>query len=148
MTDQMSTDALELYCRNRAKSIGELTEYDRLLLMDVSERLCSLQSENAELQANVTRMEAEHAADLLERGSKPNDPLTLEELRGMDREPVFIKNIRGKQNGEWKIIRFVTDNSLEFTDGTARYIPNSSTFVPCYGKTWLAYRRKPEGGGE
>lgn len=50
MTDQMSTDALELYCRNRAKSIGELTEYDRLLFMDVSERLCALHSENVELQ--------------------------------------------------------------------------------------------------
>ena len=56
MTDQMSTDALELYCRNRAKSIGELTEYDRLLLMDVSERLCALQSEKAEKDKEIERL--------------------------------------------------------------------------------------------
>ena len=62
MTDQMSTDALELYCRNRAKSLGELTEYDRLLLMDVSERLCALQSENAEKDKRISRVEAERDA--------------------------------------------------------------------------------------
>lgn len=59
MTDQMSTDALELYCRNRAKSIGELTEYDRILLMDVSVRLCALQAENAEKDKEIERLKAE-----------------------------------------------------------------------------------------
>lgn len=57
MTEPMSTDALELYCRNRAGSTGELTEYDRLLLMDVSDRLCALQAENAEKDKEIKRLQ-------------------------------------------------------------------------------------------
>lgn len=141
MTDQMSTDALELYCRNRAKSLGELTEYDRLLLMDVSDRLCSLQSENAELQANVPRMEAEHAADLLARGPKANDPLTLEELRKMDGEPVWLTPFNGYKPG-WRIVCGDRIPLRQALDGVMQ------ARIEDVGRLFFAYRRKPEGGGE
>ena len=52
MTEEMTTDALELYCRNRAKAVGELTEYDRALLIDVSSRLVELQNENKRMSVD------------------------------------------------------------------------------------------------
>lgn len=71
-------------------------------------------------------------------------PLTLEELESLCREPVFIIYLRGNLPGEWKIIHRVTDRAVEFTDKTSLYIPDSSPAAPCYGRTWLAYRQKPE----
>lgn len=44
---EMTTDALELYCRNLSKAKNDLTEYDRALLIDVAARLCELQCRTA-----------------------------------------------------------------------------------------------------
>jgi len=80
------------------------------------------------------------------RARRPNSPLTLEELKGIRREPVFIEYLKVDLPGEWKIIRFVSDREVGFTDGTSLYLPNSSPGAPCYGRAWLAYRRKTEEG--
>ena len=70
----------------------------------------------------------------------PNDPLTLEELREMDGDPVWIEQNEGGPS-RWAI---VTDfeSSYHVYFGTVR----GRLCLPCddYGKTWLAYRRKPE----
>ena len=66
-----------------------------------------------------------------------NPPLTLEELREMDGEPVWVTNPDNKFAPCWMLIMvrhdFVMANweVCDFKD---------------YGKTWLAYRRKPEEG--
>lgn len=72
----------------------------------------------------------------------PNDPLTLEELREMDGEPVWCIIIDGDYKGEsfWVLV------SID----TAECICNNWDVIlfAYYGKTWLAYRRKLEEGAE
>ena len=58
-----------------------------------------------------------------------NEPLTLDELREMDGEPAWLVNQNG---GRWVIMSGV-------------YLWNSRKNAD-YGKTWLAYRQKPEEG--
>ncbi len=64
-----------------------------------------------------------------------NDPLTLEELREMDGEPVWITKMDGS-GGVWMLV----DAEYELCrEGHGEM----AVFENC-GKTWLAYRRKPE----
>lgn len=66
----------------------------------------------------------------------PNAPLTLEELREMDREPVWIRNHR---TGDYmcRVVLLSNENFIHFTDGGL--CENWG-----YGSHWTAYRRKPE----
>jgi hypothetical protein len=69
----------------------------------------------------------------------PNDPLTLEELRKMDGEPVFIIPTRGSGGFcTWMLVDTKYDLCREVHGEMA-------VFENC-GKTWLAYRRRPEEG--
>ena len=65
-----------------------------------------------------------------------NSPITLEELRKMDGEPVWVYNC---YNGWWncRVIDCVHAESAFFTDGTGHALS-------AYGDGWLAYRREPE----
>lgn len=65
-----------------------------------------------------------------------NKPLTLEELREMGGEPVWIES-DGFMGARWQIIRCVDDKSTWLRGFPA--LKNED-----YGKTWLAYRYKPE----
>lgn len=66
-----------------------------------------------------------------------NKPLTLEELRKMDGEPVFIIPTRGSGGFcTWMLVDTKYDLCREVHGEMA-------VFENC-GKTWLAYRRKPE----
>lgn len=77
---------------------------------------------------------------LVEQLEPPNDPLTLEELLDMDGEPVWIERIGSDspEDKEWALV-FVKG-------GICRTSDCSHALFEFYGKTWLAYRRKP--GGE
>ena len=82
------------------------------------------------------------AADLLEWvGPPPNDPLTLEELREMDGEPVFIERIGSDHpdDREWALV----DSRHSF----CKTVDGVKAFFEFFGKSWFAYRRKPEGAG-
>lgn len=62
----------------------------------------------------------------------PNDPLTLEELREMEGEPVYLIDKTDPVEEEWVIWdSHWTENWIE-------------TDAENYGKSWTAYRRKPE----
>jgi len=63
----------------------------------------------------------------------PNAPLTLEELREMDGEPVYLIDKDEPIIKEWVI----WDKGW-----TSNWFEDAKN----YGKTWLAYRRKPEEG--
>lgn len=65
----------------------------------------------------------------------PNAPLTLEELREMDGDPVWVCLPDGSHGG-W-MINYQGWCTNRFAS-TERY--------GTYGKSWLAYRRRPEEG--
>ncbi len=71
--------------------------------------------------------------------SPPNDPLTLEELRGMEGEPLYI--VSGKFE-DWRIPYFIDEGAYK---GFVQFTDKSAEPLDSYGKAWLAYRRKPEG---
>ena len=68
-----------------------------------------------------------------------NEPLTLDELREMDGEPVWVVNSDFKKSDgfsdEWALVSSQRRNAE--STGTIYHFED-------YGKTWLAYRRKPE----
>ena len=71
-----------------------------------------------------------------------NAPLTPDELRQMDGEPVyFVENERKWDISEWVLCIKAEGNWIRFVrpDGNPMYRDSSR-----YGKTWLAYRRKPK----
>lgn len=70
----------------------------------------------------------------------PNDPLTLDQLREMVGEPVWVQSIAEPQKGEWRIIKEPWHDVGLWLD--------SSGMLECedMGKVWLAYRRRPEEG--
>lgn len=70
--------------------------------------------------------------------AQPNEPLTLEELREMDGQPVWTHSDIFPCDCGWRVIkRIVVDSDVEFTDGW-------SFGFDGYGKNWLAYRRPPK----
>ena len=77
----------------------------------------------------------------------PNEPLTLEELREMDGEPVWCKWLlpedRAIEQGTWFIVISGDKAGLEIKR-PAEYGCHFCK-IDDYGKTWLAYRRPPEG---
>ena len=67
--------------------------------------------------------------------TKKVEPLTLEELRKMDGEPVWVQSPGVPEYGRWAIVEGVGENCLFLHDDFTCHE---------YGKTWLAYRQKPE----
>lgn len=93
------------------------------------ERRCSVHG-CAVLKAAVGRLE--------ELTAPPsNDPLTLEHLREMDGEPVWVQY--GQYDGEWVIVSWNIYDAISYTRKTPFMLS-----IYSYGKDWLAYRRKPE----
>ena len=72
-----------------------------------------------------------------QRTIKENQPLTLDELRQMDGEPVWVQSPGVPEYGRWAIVEGVGENCLFLHDDFTCHD---------YGKTWLAYRQKPEEG--
>ena len=72
------------------------------------------------------------------RAQPANEPLTIDELREMDGEPVFVASPGVEEYGHWGIVCGVDD-----TAGRTLYLRGDYSCHD-YGKTWLAYRRPPE----
>ena len=69
--------------------------------------------------------------------AEKNDPLTLEEPRGMNGEPVWVQSPRMPEYGRWAIVEGV-DIEHKILWLIADYTCHD------YGKVWLAYRHKPK----
>lgn len=87
----------------------------------------------------VTRYTADAIAEKLCREARDkNPPLTLEELQGMDGEPVWVVPLN-----DFEILpaNYLVNAYAEqiVVDKFGAYLDFED-----YGKTWLAYRRKPE----
>ena len=88
----------------------------------------------------VTRYTADAIAEKLCREARDkNPPLTLEELREMDGEPVWVCEPNGT-NGVWGLVDLEYQMVRLHGGGLAIWENND--------KSWLAYRRKPEEASE
>lgn len=90
-------------------------------------------AKNQDYQSVAARY-AKILAGLVDEITPQNEPLTLEQLREMDGEPVYCINIDDYSTKEWMIV------GKDDCEGR-RYIFDFST----YSRNWLAYRRPPEG---
>ena len=90
-------------------------------------------------EAHRVAISALRQQDHFREATKKVEPLTLDELRQMEGQPVYIV-----ENTEyWAIV-----NSF---DQAGVYLlsygnPDDYGYFGLYGKTWLAYRQKPEEG--
>lgn len=66
-----------------------------------------------------------------------NEPLTVDELRKIDGEPVYIHSDTFPGDCGWRVIKKASVLDIQFTDG------DCFLFI-FYGKSWIAYRRKPQ----
>ena len=66
-----------------------------------------------------------------------NEPLTLDELRKMDGEPVYCVEITGRE--EWLFRR-----DSGFADMYGEFTSDDFMSWDNYGKLWWCYRQKPE----
>jgi Lar family restriction alleviation protein len=73
------------------------------------------------------------------RATPENKPLTLEQLKRMDREPVWIQGSDTETSG-WSI--FKGNSQKQIANCPDDW--NISYYLKDYGKAWLAYARKPE----
>lgn len=75
----------------------------------------------------------------------PNEPLTLEELREINEEPIYVTT---KNYGDgWCILNWhgVNKSYTYFSrTGTAEGMTATPLSAKTYGDLWLAYRRPPE----
>ena len=74
----------------------------------------------------------------------PNEPLTSDELREMDGQPVYVvPENEYSELGGWCVIS--ADDSDDYS---CALVPGTDCWrwrVEAYGEQWLAYRRPPEG---
>ena len=75
--------------------------------------------------------------DVTDKDVGKNEPLTLDELRKIDGEPVWVQSPGVPEYGRWAIVEGVGENCLFLHDDFTCHD---------YGKTWLAYLQKPEEG--
>lgn len=73
----------------------------------------------------------------MNRVDKPNEPLTLEQLKQMDGEPVYVVEAHGRAG--WNFRR-----NNGFDDCCGEFIPDVDMNWDSYGSLWLAYRNKLE----
>lgn len=76
--------------------------------------------------------------DVADKDVGNNEPLTLDELRKMDGEPVYCVEITGRE--EWLFRR---DGG--FADMYGEFTSDDFMSWDNYGKLWWCYRQKPEG---
>lgn len=75
----------------------------------------------------------------------PNDPLTLEQLREMDGEPVFCFSKRVPEDSAWGIV-CIRDSVPYVRTIQDKGRRGCFFYLTTYGTAWLAYRRKPKEG--
>lgn len=72
--------------------------------------------------------------------SPPNEPLTCEELRKMNEEPVWIQNLEKPEESQWRLLYWDKGKYLVLQGISVR-----GYLLEEYGESWFAYRRPPEG---
>ena len=81
--------------------------------------------------------------------TKKVEPLTLDELREMDGEPVWTVTTGISSSGRWELCTCETVRACplhKVLRCVTAYGEVTDYDLDTYGKTWLAYRQKPEEG--
>lgn len=89
----------------------------------------------------ATTDNAELAADIINWvGAEPNEPLSIEQLRGMKDEPAYLNVFDPLLKSGWHIIKAVTEDKIIFRGWEKIYVP-----IDGMGIDYNLYRRPPEG---
>lgn len=87
---------------------------------------------------------AEYLVEHLPTLTPPNEALTLEHLREMDGEPVYVVPANEySELGKWCVISI--GDSDDYSCALVPGVEYWSWKFEDYGEQWLAYRRPPEG---
>lgn len=127
-----------VYCSrcNSLVSMGEKGEYD----ISRNYHFCPMCMTPLTDEAVEMVMERLEALKNGEGNNVPtNEPLTIEELRKMDGEPVWVEFEDGS-GGLWGIVHITIFAQIVFANGLHCTIGERY-----YGKSYKAYRRPPEG---
>lgn len=81
---------------------------------------------------------------LRKQEQQPNAPLTLDELRKMDGEPVWVRSLDGNGKDIWAFVDTDCEMARIFVTRFSVKCMVTLRHFKAYGKTWLAYRQKPE----
>lgn len=126
--------------------------------MTKEEAINALRIEGIEFEANAKRL-SEFFAGLdmavsalrAQKELETNEPLTVDELLEMDKEPVWTVGVSYTKDGTfsmWDIIESVNENGIHFgySDEFLEWWSYGLKKMDGNLLGWLAYRRKPEGG--
>lgn len=120
----------------------EINELLRMKKQLLGPQGCSCQSQQRnEWKAHCLSAGIYALSQLQRRAQPANEPLTIDELRGMDGEPVWVTHKDGS-GGRWGIV-----NSYKGTGMCA----DLDSYTAYWFDDWcgtIAYRRKPEGSEE
>ncbi len=127
----LSPEEVALYVKCQAQSVSRRE-------LQLGREIERLHAQLAEAQKRADNMAAQ-LTEAQRRAEPENKPLTLEELRQMKGEPVFVAGPGAEKYGHWVIVADVDTEAGEKVlfckdDFTCRQ----------YGKTWIAYRYKPK----
>ena len=117
------------------RAANELREMMKTITMPASATEQLQQEIDAHEIAISALRQQEHFRDL----TKKVEPLTQDELRKMDGEPVYCVEITGRE--EWLFRR---DGG--FADMYGEFTSDDFMLWDNYGKLWWCYRQKPEDG--
>ena len=87
----------------------------------------------------ISALRKQEQLDKVSQGSSQDKPLTLDELRKMDGDPVYCVEITGRE--EWLFRR---DGG--FSDMYGGFTSDDFMSWDNYGKLWWCYRQEPEEG--
>lgn len=86
---------------------------------------------------------AEAIAAWNRRANTENKPLTLDELRQMDGEPVWVVTLDGTDEPRWEIVVSVGKCGIDLICVLNGVETRDYADFDLYNDTWLAYRNKP-----
>nr|DAH71916.1 MAG TPA: hypothetical protein [Caudoviricetes sp.] len=108
----------------------------RGVALDAATALSTLQAENEKLRAELENYRKGHREEAITALSPPNEPLTLEQLREMDGEPVWVT-----PTGFWALVISKRGQRVQLmcSDGETVWADKEIELVG------PVYRRLPEG---
>ena len=128
---------------NRVRELDELYTKFQIITGVTAEQPLEMFSAGYVLEKPDYSKSFEEMASLPET-TPPNNPLTLDELREMHAEPVWIKRLKGLSvcGTGWAVVDVCPNQIRVWWFGSE---VEDEPSEKDYGETWIAYSRPPEG---